>query len=56
VFGTFRNPESVDGVQAGFYNGASARILDMLLFRDVSRPPQDEEVALQVAAPANRAA
>ena len=56
VFGTFRNPERVDGVQAGFYNGASARILDMLLFRDVSRPPQDVEVALQVAAPANRAA
>jgi sterol desaturase/sphingolipid hydroxylase (fatty acid hydroxylase superfamily) len=49
VFGTFRNPESVDGVQAGFYNGASTRILDMLLFRDVSRPPQDEEVTLQVA-------
>ncbi len=39
VFGTFRNPESVEGVQAGFYNGASTRIVDMLIGRDVSRPP-----------------
>lgn len=38
AFGTFRNPKSVDGVAAGFYTGASTRILDMLLFRDVSRP------------------
>ncbi len=38
AFGTFRNPRSVDGVAAGFYTGASSRILDMLLFRDVSRP------------------
>jgi len=38
AFGTFCNPKNVDGVQAGFYNGASTRILDMLLFRDVSRP------------------
>jgi sterol desaturase/sphingolipid hydroxylase (fatty acid hydroxylase superfamily) len=38
AFATFANPRNVDGVQAGFYNGASTRILDMLLFRDVSRP------------------
>ena len=36
AFGTFRNPESVDQVQAGFYTGASSRISDMLLFKDVS--------------------
>ena len=39
AFGTFRNPRSVDGVAAGFYTGASTRVLDMLLCRDVSRPP-----------------
>jgi sterol desaturase/sphingolipid hydroxylase (fatty acid hydroxylase superfamily) len=38
AFGTFVNPKRVDGMQAGFYNGASTRILDMLLLRDVSRP------------------
>jgi sterol desaturase/sphingolipid hydroxylase (fatty acid hydroxylase superfamily) len=38
VFGTFRNPRSVDGYETGFYNGASARLLDMLRFRDVSKP------------------
>ena len=42
AFGTFRNPRSVDGVAAGFYTGASTRILDMLLCRDVSRPAQAE--------------
>lgn len=38
VFGTFRNPVSVEGKQAGFYFGASSRIGDMLRFRDVSFP------------------
>lgn len=38
VFGTFRNPANVDGRKAGFYFGASSRMLDMLLFRDVSQP------------------
>jgi sterol desaturase/sphingolipid hydroxylase (fatty acid hydroxylase superfamily) len=38
IFGTFRNPE-VDAPrrEQGFYRGASARLVDMLLFRDVSR-------------------
>lgn len=47
VFGTFHNPRSVEGLQAGFHDGASTRLLDMLLFRDVSRPPaeQDEDAA-----------
>jgi len=37
IFGTFRNP---DGFQSehGFYDGASARLADMLAFRDVSSP------------------
>jgi len=39
VFGTFRNPAADRPLpQQGFYDGASARLLDMLLFRDVSLP------------------
>jgi sterol desaturase/sphingolipid hydroxylase (fatty acid hydroxylase superfamily) len=38
LFGTFRNPENWDG-EAGFYLGASSRIWDMLLGRDVATPP-----------------
>ena len=37
LFGTFRNPPRFEHA-TGFYPGASARILEMLLFRDVSRP------------------
>jgi len=38
IFGTFRNPRTVEGVAAGFYKGASARIPEMLIGRDVSEP------------------
>jgi sterol desaturase/sphingolipid hydroxylase (fatty acid hydroxylase superfamily) len=37
VFGTFHNPGSF-AEQVGFFDGASARVADMLVFRDVSRP------------------
>lgn len=37
VFGTFRNPRSYEPA-AGFYDGASSRVRDMLLWRDVSEP------------------
>ena len=37
VFGTFRNPERWEG-EVGFYNGASSRIGEMLLWQDVSEP------------------
>jgi sterol desaturase/sphingolipid hydroxylase (fatty acid hydroxylase superfamily) len=37
LFGTFRNPGTWQG-EAGFYKGASSRIWDMLLGRDVSTP------------------
>ena len=37
VFGTFRNPERWEG-RAGFYNGASSRIGEMLIGRDVATP------------------
>lgn len=35
VFGTFRNPKGF-ARQAGFHDGASAKILQMLAFRDVA--------------------
>lgn len=39
VFGTFVNPQRVEqDVAHGFYDGASRRLGDMLLFRDVSQP------------------
>ncbi len=37
LFGTWRNPASFTG-ETGFYTGASRRVFDMLLLRDVSRP------------------
>jgi sterol desaturase/sphingolipid hydroxylase (fatty acid hydroxylase superfamily) len=40
LFGTFRNPRSVEGVECGFYVGASTRIPEMLIGRDVSQPVQ----------------
>jgi len=37
VFGTFRNPGArASRPQQGFYAGASSRLIDMLLFRDIS--------------------
>jgi sterol desaturase/sphingolipid hydroxylase (fatty acid hydroxylase superfamily) len=41
VFGTFRNPRSLASVDCGFYRGASSRLVDMLLGRDVTRPQDD---------------
>lgn len=39
LFGTLRNPAAgAPRPEAGFYDGASARIAEMLAFRDVSRP------------------
>src|SRR6476620_4171549 len=37
LFGTFRNPKKYEH-ETGFYNGASSRIVDMLLFREVDKP------------------
>jgi sterol desaturase/sphingolipid hydroxylase (fatty acid hydroxylase superfamily) len=37
LFGTFHNPLTFER-ETGFYDGASSRIHDMLLFRDVSNP------------------
>lgn len=51
LFGTYENPETFDGV-GGFYDGASSRVVDMLLGRDVSRdvvgtiqPPNGRKIA-----------
>lgn len=37
LFGTFRNPKDYQE-KNGFYDGASGRVLDMLLFKDVTTP------------------
>jgi len=37
LFGTFRNPARYEH-ETGFYSGASSRIKDMLLFREVDKP------------------
>ena len=39
LFGTFENPGGYTA-DVGFYDGASARVLDMLMGRDVSRPAE----------------
>ena len=36
LFGTFYNPKNYEN-ETGFYHGASSRIKDMLLFRDISK-------------------
>lgn len=39
LFGTFHNPRAdTPSPRQGFYDGASTRLVDMLLFRDVSTP------------------
>ena len=40
LFGTFVNPRSADDLEAGFYDGASERIPEMLVFQDVAVPAQ----------------
>lgn len=37
LFGTFKNPKEFN-TETGFYDGASVRILDMLVFKDVTMP------------------
>ena len=48
LFGTFRNAETADR-DHGFYAGASARIPEMLAFRDVSKPARPGEAATETA-------
>jgi sterol desaturase/sphingolipid hydroxylase (fatty acid hydroxylase superfamily) len=53
AFGTFRNPRSVEAVAPGFYEGASGRLFDMLVGRDVSEPHPRREVPAVVAVAAD---
>jgi len=50
IFGTWRNPETWEGV-GGFYDGASSRVGDMLLGRDVSEPRGERDVAARPSLP-----
>jgi sterol desaturase/sphingolipid hydroxylase (fatty acid hydroxylase superfamily) len=45
IFGTFRNGENVDDLAQGFQPGDSARILEMLVFKDISNPATDRSPA-----------
>lgn len=47
VFGTFRNPVEWEG-ETGYYDGASARVGEMLLGMDVTRPPAGAEDSASV--------
>lgn len=40
LFGTFDNPRDFAPAN-GFYDGASSRLVDMLIFRDVAEPPPE---------------
>jgi sterol desaturase/sphingolipid hydroxylase (fatty acid hydroxylase superfamily) len=42
AFGTFRNSRTDDAPACGFYDGASGRVAEMLVGRDVSRPREGE--------------
>lgn len=43
LFGTYRNPHGYE-MEAGFYIGASKRVVDMLLFRDVTTPESSGKI------------
>ena len=42
LFGTFRNPRVLEEGQCGFYDGASSRIPEMLVGRDVTEPEEPQ--------------
>jgi sterol desaturase/sphingolipid hydroxylase (fatty acid hydroxylase superfamily) len=42
LFGTFRNPKTLKTHEVGFYTGASSRIFEMMIGKDVSTPPSEE--------------
>lgn len=46
IFGTFRNPKSLEAIECGFYKGAHRRLFAMLLGRDVATPPRQEQLAV----------
>jgi sterol desaturase/sphingolipid hydroxylase (fatty acid hydroxylase superfamily) len=52
LFGTFVNPKTFVK-EYGFYDGASARVIDMHLFRDVSKPKTENTLVESDAHPQN---
>ncbi|PWT71286.1 MAG: fatty acid hydroxylase [Proteobacteria bacterium] len=48
LFGTFHNPKDF-AAEAGFYDGASRRIVEMFRFRDVSLPPTHAGAGINAA-------
>ena len=52
LFATFRNPRELENTACGFYPGASSRIGDMLIGRDVTRPAESETTSGSVASSA----
>jgi sterol desaturase/sphingolipid hydroxylase (fatty acid hydroxylase superfamily) len=54
LFGSFHNPREFVPA-TGFYDGASARVAEMLVFKDVSRS-ENESGALAIAVPGARRA
>ena len=51
LFGTYRNPRKLDDVDCGFYRGASSRVAEMLIGRDVSLPEKTARPALALTRP-----
>jgi len=49
AFGTFHNPREFSA-QAGFYDGASMRVAEMVRFRDVSQPSAPAPLARAIEA------
>jgi sterol desaturase/sphingolipid hydroxylase (fatty acid hydroxylase superfamily) len=43
IFGTFHNPKTFEH-ETGFYHGASSRMTDMLMFKEISNEPSTENV------------
>jgi sterol desaturase/sphingolipid hydroxylase (fatty acid hydroxylase superfamily) len=48
LFGTFRNPAGYE-LETGFYSGASERVVDMLLFKDVNVPEEEKNAEPAIA-------
>ncbi|MFK7886083.1 MAG: sterol desaturase family protein [Gammaproteobacteria bacterium] len=48
LFGSFYNPQRFES-EAGFYDGASERVLDVLLWRDISEEPKKNPDSMQPA-------
>jgi len=50
IFGTFQNPKAFEH-ETGFYHGASARVGDMLLCKDVTTPDGSDDQLESISEP-----